>query len=235
MDNNLLYVPLERIKCRRPVDRLKFLQNAVAGKTVLDLGCLDETAYNTKRDTEFWLHGAISKTAKKIIGIDSSSLLDEHKDGLKPFYNSVIYKGNVFDLDEIINSYSDIDVVIAGELIEHLNNPMEFLDKIKSYSGLKGKTLILTTPNACSMSNIILGLFYRESTHEDHVNIFSYKTLNTICKKTKMKSWDIIPYYSAYTEMIENSRGIKKLVTIIFEKLTNVLQFCFPLLGGGIL
>jgi 2-polyprenyl-3-methyl-5-hydroxy-6-metoxy-1,4-benzoquinol methylase len=148
-----------------------------------------------------------------------------------PFPNSIIYKGNVFDLENFI--VPEIDIVVAGELIEHLNDPQMFLNKIKSYKGLENKKLIITTPNACTAANVIMALFGRESMHKDHVNIFSYKTLNTICKKTEMKYWEIIPYYSVFPEMILNSHGLKKFITFVFEKLINILQFLFPLLSGG--
>jgi hypothetical protein len=187
------YTPLEKIKCKKPVNRLLFLKNMVTKKTVLDLGALDETAYKTKANSEYWLHKVMSETADKIIGIDSSELLDSDEIclmggggvGYKPFSNSIIFKGNVFDLENFI--FSDIDIIVAGELIEHLNDPQLFLNKIKSYKNLKNKKLIITTPNACTMANIIIALFGRESMHKDHVNIFSYKILNTICKKTEMK------------------------------------------------
>jgi len=236
----LSYAPLEKIKCKRPVHRLLFLKKIVTDKTILDLGALDETAYKIKANTKYWLHKVMSETAKKVIGIDSSELLDSDeicREGggergmVKPFPNSIIYKGNVFDLDNFIES--DIDIVVAGELIEHLNDAQFFLNKIKSYKSLENKKLIITTPNACTMVNVIMALFGRESMHKDHVNIFSYKTLNTICKKTEMKYWEIIPYYSLFSEMLLNSHGIKKFITFLFNKFINFFQFLFPLLSEG--
>lgn len=229
----LRYTALEKINCKRPVDRIRYFQKVVEGKIVLDLGALDETAYVTKCETDFWLHGVMAKSAKKLIGVDSSDLLDHHPSGLKAYENSVIFKGNVFDLSEIIKSNSDIELVVAGEILEHLENPLQFLRTIRQYKGLSGKKIYISTPNACTMSNVLIGLFRRESTHHDHVNIFSYKVLNTLCIKTNIKRWSIIPYYSAYTEMISNSSGIKKLGVKVFERFTRLLQFIFPLLGGG--
>jgi hypothetical protein len=72
----LEYTPLETIKCKKPVNRLLFLRKTVSNKTVLDLGALDETAYKTKINTKYWPHKVMSETADKVIGIDSSELLD---------------------------------------------------------------------------------------------------------------------------------------------------------------
>jgi hypothetical protein len=230
MKDSLMYTSLEKIKCKKPVNRLLFLREIVTNKTVLDLGALDETAYKLKANTKHWLHKVMSETAYKIIGVDSSELLDSNGE-IRPFPNTIICKGNVFDLDKYI--VSDIDVVVAGELIEHLNDSQVFLNKFKSYKSLENKKLYITTPNACNIANGIAGLLGREIMHKDHVNIFSYKTLNTICKKTEMKYWELIPYYSYFPEMILKSKGFMKLLTLIFQKFTNILEFFFPLLSGG--
>ena len=42
--NNLKYSPLEKLKVKRPVNRIKYITNACNKKVVLDLGCFDETA-----------------------------------------------------------------------------------------------------------------------------------------------------------------------------------------------
>src|SRR5260370_16408407 len=53
------YTPLERLPVARPVVRLSFLASRCAGKRVLDLGGLDETAF-AKQGTSDWLHGRIA-------------------------------------------------------------------------------------------------------------------------------------------------------------------------------
>jgi hypothetical protein len=232
INNSLKYTNFEKINCKKPVNRLLFLRKVVTNKIVMDLGALDETEYKITANTKYWLHRVMSETANKIIGIDSSELLDQMEGGgYKPFPNTCIYKGNVFDLDNFI--LSDIDIIVAGELIEHLNDAQMFLKKIKSYKSLENKKLIITTPNACSIVKVILALFGRENMHKDHVNIFSYKTLNTICKKAEMKNWEIIPCYSVFSVMILKSHGIKKIIILMFQKFINIIQFLFPLLSEG--
>ena len=45
----LRYEPLERLRVPRPVDRISFLVAQCRGKSVLDLGAMDETAVDAKR------------------------------------------------------------------------------------------------------------------------------------------------------------------------------------------
>jgi 2-polyprenyl-3-methyl-5-hydroxy-6-metoxy-1,4-benzoquinol methylase len=70
--------------------------------------------------------------------------------------------------------------VVAGELIEHLENPLQFLRSFRQVSRLKGKALLLSTPNATAIHNCLIALGNRESTHRDHLRILSFKTLSTL-------------------------------------------------------
>ena len=88
------------------------------------------------------------------------------------------------------------EVIVAGELIEHLPGPLAFLESIVRMERLRGATLILTTPNATAAHNVAIGLLSRESTHHDHLCILSFKTLNIPCVIARFsRRWDIVPYY----------------------------------------
>jgi len=198
----------------------------------LDLGALDETAYEQKKRTHRL--GCTNESVRlhnRPYGVDNSSLIPE--EGLKPFPNSIIYKEDVYRLETTVSKIKQIDIVVAGELIEHLTDTLSFLKSIKNIQALQEKELILTTPNSTSLHNAIIGTLKRESTHVDHLCIYSYKTLNTLCKRAGFVSWDIIPYHMTFPEMIFSSSGCKKHATILFEKLINFGEKVSPLLCGG--
>lgn len=226
--NKITYVPLEKINVTKPVDRIKYISNLCIDKSVLDIGAYDETAYFSKRNKGTWLHEEIAKKANKVIGIDSSELL---KGELVTSKNSKIIKLNLFEIDHFFVSKYKVDIIVAGELIEHIFSVDSFLKKIKEL--YPKKTLILSTPNATSLYNITLGIFKRESCHKDHVHVFSYKTLLTICRIDGFKKIKIIPCHVKYTEMIANSCGFKKILILFFEKITNIIENLFPMLSGG--
>ena len=71
----LRYSPLERLSVPRPVDRTRYIRDACAGRRVLDLGAMDETAWRAKRGRGTWLHEEISRSASRVDGIDNSALV----------------------------------------------------------------------------------------------------------------------------------------------------------------
>lgn len=222
------YDTLERIVVDKPVDRIGYIEELCKNKFVLDLGCYDETAIG-KMGTEYWLHGRVARVARLVVGLDSSDIIPE--DGIYTMYGSKIYKGNAFNIPRNLISDNKYDVIVAGELIEHLENPLMFLVTLKET--FKGKRLLLTTPNAVCLANSLMGIIGREAQHKDHLANFSYKILNTLCIRAGFKSWSIRPYRFYATEMILGSKGSKKRILYIIESFIRFFEWLFPLLSFG--
>jgi hypothetical protein len=228
----LRYTPLERVAVERPVDRIAFLSAICAGRRVLDLGAMDETAWQAKRGTGSWLHEAISRTALEVVGIDNSPLVPA--EGLQTAANAVIRRGDVRDPARIVAALaSSPEVIVAGELLEHLENPLQFLKGFAGCARLAGATLVLTTPNSTALHNVLIGLARRESTHHDHLCIFSYKTLATLCTRAGFTRWQILPYFARFTEMQQRHAGVARLGVRTAERTINLLEWLFPLLSFG--
>ena len=228
----LRYEPLERLTVPRPVDRIRFIAQACAGRAVLDLGALDETAVDAKRGGNTWLHEAIAATATRVIGIDNSQAVPEA--GLVTSRNAEIRRGDVMALADWldVNAFTP-EVVVAGELIEHLPNPLEFLRTIAGTDRLRDATIIFSTPNATAVHNVLVGMASRESTHHDHLCILSYKTLNTLCRRAGFDDWSIVPYHAAFIEMRQRNRGFRRAIVSAGERVINAIERMFPLLAFG--
>ena len=226
------YTPLEQLPVARPVDRIAFIARACAGCRALDLGAMDETAWQAKRGQGTWLHEEISRTAVYVEGIDNSALIPQ--EGLRTGPNSIIRRGDVGNPEQVVAALQETpDVVIAGELIEHLDNPLQFLRRLAGIERLSGRTLILSTPNATALHNVLMGLAGRESTHHDHLCILSYKTLATLCTRAGFREWQIIPYFARFTEMQQRHAMPARLLIRAAERTVNLLEWCFPLLSFG--
>jgi hypothetical protein len=226
------YSPLEKILISRPVDRISFIRKICTGKTILDLGAMDETAFLLKRGQGTWLHEELTKVAKQVVGLDNSSSIPQN--GLVTANNAAIHRGDIMKLDAWLNCNAlNPDVVVAGELIEHLENPLLFLQSIKSNPALAGKTLVLSTPNATAIHNCLIGLFSRESTHHDHLCILSYKTICTLLARAGFSEWEIVPYYARFTEMKERHTGLRRGFISMGESGINLLEWFFPIMGFG--
>ena len=226
--NSLTYETLEQLAVEQPVERIPFISEICRGKRVLDLGSLDETAL-VKRDTEHWLHGRLGEVAAEVIGIDCSESLPA--DGLTTGSKSRIYKGDATDPQIPGRRDDEIDVIVAGEFIEHIDSPLAFFRTMKRR--FPGRELVISTPNGLAFSNTLLGAARREAQHPDHVHVFTYKILNTLASRAGFAAWEIRPYRFYATEMILNSRGAKRVLAVVVERFVRVVERLFPLLSFG--
>ena len=104
-----------------------FLIDSCRNLDVLDLGCADFPYTLHAIQSKTWLHQKIRDVSKTCIGLDkddrSVKILQEEYG-----YEKII-QGDVEALDNL--SLGEFDVVVAGELIEHLNNPGRFLESVR--------------------------------------------------------------------------------------------------------
>ena len=121
-----------------PVDKITFIQDACRDKEVLDLGCIRHNAEFATKDPR-WIHQKIKDVAKTVIGID---YLEKEVEKLK----KLGYDIRSGDVTKPLPLTVQFDVIIAGDLIEHLTNFEGFFENCKRL--LKnGGVLIISTPN----------------------------------------------------------------------------------------
>lgn len=227
----LNYSALERIALPRPVDRLDFISRRVRGKTVFDLGALDETAIDAKMASNMWLHARLCTEAASVIGIDNSPRLPTG--GMDTVNGGRIIHANIFDLKPVVERYGQPGIIVAGELIEHLPDTEGFLKSLATNKSLRGVEFVFSTPNACAWHNALIGLASFESMHPDHLQIYSYKTLRTLFGRAGIELRELVPYHARFSEMINDSWGMTRLGVKGFQGLVNVLEFLTPALAAG--
>lgn len=227
----LAYTALESIGLPRPVQRLDYIAERVRGKRVFDLGALDETALDAKKEKGTWLHARLCAAAAEVVGIDNSDLVPP--EGLTTAPNGRIIKADIFDLSPVVREFGTPQVIIVGELIEHLPDTLQWLRSLKGNPDLAGAELVFSTPNACSWHNFLIGLTGRESTHPDHLQIYSYKTLRTLVDRSGVELQELIPYHAKFDEMLEASQGVKHAAVRTFQGAINLLERFTPALNAG--
>lgn len=176
------------------IQRVEFLKEICRGKKVLHLGCTDYPYTQHSIDNEMLLHFKLGKVASEIYGFDYDQRgLDElAKHGVDKLYQG--------DLEYLENCALNekFDVIIAGEIIEHLSNPGLFLKGIQRYMHAETK-LVITTINAyCGMRNVIYALRGRggvqEPVHPDHVAYYSYSTLKLVIERAGLAVSEFLFY-----------------------------------------
>lgn len=227
----LEYRALEKIRVDRPVDRLAFMAEQVQGKLVFDLGALDETAVDAKRETPHWLHARLCERARQVIGIDNSSLLPA--DGVSTVNGGRIIHADIFDLSPLVAKFGVPEVIVSGELIEHLPDTEAFLRSLRANSALRGCLFVFSTPNACCWHNILVGVAGRESMHKDHLQVYSYKTLQTLFCRSGLELLRLVPCHARFHEMINDTHGATRLGVRSFQRVVNGLEWMTPMLSAG--
>lgn len=227
----LRYTALEKVSLPRPVDRLVFFSRMVEGKAVFDLGALDETALDAKMEDGSWLHARLCASARSVVGIDNSPRLPVG--GMDTRNGGRIIHADIFDLGPVIERHGRPDIIVAGELIEHLTDTSAFLASLKANPALHGVDFVFSTPNACCWHNTLIGLTGRESMHQDHLQVYSYKTLRTLFSRAGIELRQLVPYHARFTEMINGTSGLTRLGVRAFQGAVNSLESLTPILAGG--
>jgi 2-polyprenyl-3-methyl-5-hydroxy-6-metoxy-1,4-benzoquinol methylase len=163
------HVPLPRAVAEREAHILERCR----GRSVLHLGCADAPFLDERLATGTLLHAKLLAIAPETVGLDSDPQSVER---MRSLMRAPIFVGSAESLSVDLGRF---DVVVAGELIEHLNNPGLFLESVKRVLTVDGE-LIITTPNAFCLRRALRVAVGTESVHPDHVSYYSHATLSAL-------------------------------------------------------
>lgn len=139
-------------------DKVQLIQEKCAGRKVLDLGCIGHT--HARAEEPNWLHRKIKDVASEVTGVDM--LVEDAKILNRQGYNILV--------QDVTNLHLDCkyDVVVAGDIIEHLLNIGQFLTSVSRV--LKpGGEFIITTPNPFYLDQFLSVLYNGYPTiNDDH-------------------------------------------------------------------
>lgn len=149
---------LHRIPDARVLDRVKFVSQRCKARRVLNLG-----------SDSGGLHEQIKAVAMSVTGVDRESTADFVCDLDKE-------PDNLF---RCLNSKKPFEVIVAGEIIEHLRNPGRLLDSLKLL--MKPETcLIVTVPNVTGRAYQKHAGRMHEIVNGEHVAWYSWLTLTNL-------------------------------------------------------
>jgi 2-polyprenyl-3-methyl-5-hydroxy-6-metoxy-1,4-benzoquinol methylase len=174
----------------RVVDRTAFVSDYVRDKDVVDIGFVDQSRMVAKQALGTWLHAQVAASAASAVGIDAD------EDGVR-LARELGYAAHASDCQSasaIAGLQLELaDVVLAGELLEHLDQPGRFLEAAKILLKPGGK-LLITTPNGPSLTNFLSSLMYRELVNPDHVAWYSWHTVQTLLQRHGWRIVDLAYY-----------------------------------------
>lgn len=181
--------------------------NQCRDKNVLHLGFIQHNLYEQKIQEDDWLHSKISEVAKSLVGFD---YLKEDVEVLKNKYSYEAYFADVMKLDDV-KLDKKFDVIVCGELIEHIENPGLMLDGIKKFMN-SNSVIIITTPNPWTKTRIdLVNSKTRESEwlNKEHVAWYSFQTLKQLLDRKQFKEVVYDYYYGDSIKTFrQNTNGI---------------------------
>lgn len=200
------------------VHRLDYIRKVCTGKKVLHLGCTNYPYTREAIESNMLLHFELQQIAEKVYGFDFDQA---GLDILAEYGATDLHRADLQKLEDVeVNE--TFDVIVAGEMIEHLNNPGLFLEGIQRFMN-ENTLLVITTINAfCGMRFWIYGLRGKkgsiEPVHPDHVAYYSYSTLNLLIERHDLEVEKFM-FYDLGKEHRQHNRWILNFINDVSVKI----------------
>lgn len=192
------------------ISRWDYILDRCRGKKVLHLGFVgmtdlpsaDKLAAAARGQV---LHADLRTVACELHGVDLDADAvarirdDLHWDG--------VFVGDAERLDEVAGLAAPYDVVVVGDLIEHITRPGQMLEGLKPLVGRDG-TLIISTPNAFGLMGNLRVTWGRYVEGDQHVLNFNAATLTQMLSR---HGWEMTELYTGYNTPPRSTIGRVKV------------------------
>lgn len=174
-----------------PVDREETLVEAARGKRTVHVGFVDEHLLATRVASGTWLHERLAAAASSLVGLDVA------EEGVS-WAREQGHEAYAVDAQspEAVRALGlePAELVVAGEVIEHLDAPGPFYRAMRELVGPEGQ-LVVTTPNQINFVAGLVPLTGREAMHPDHMVAFSPRTLRAIGERNGWTLEKVVYYH----------------------------------------
>ena len=176
----------------------------VRGPAVLDVGC---SGHEVQLEAKSWLHGRLRTQFSDVTGIDLNEKAIE-KMRAAGYEQLFVQSAETFDL------HRQFDTIVAGELIEHLSNPGQFLERALAHLRPGGQ-IVISTPWPFSAHYIAYALakYPRTSENPEHTMWFCPRTLEELASRAglQIEHLQLISDYDRTSEAEFYRRSVKLL------------------------
>lgn len=180
--SNALAVKISTREISIPL-RMDYIEELVYNKNIIHLGCADHIPLiKQKIQKNTWFHKRLVESTNKCLGIDIS------REGVEYIQKELGYSDVIqCDIltDEIPPQLKEYhwDFIIMGEIVEHIDNPVEFLHQTKLRYAQFIDRIIISVPNASKIGNFKRVFRDLELINSDHRYWFTPYTLAKVASR----------------------------------------------------
>ena len=200
------------------VDWPWLIKHYCGDKKVLDLGCGHSPEFEEMWKQGRLLHKQIHETAHEVIGLDLDESVVERMRGLG--FNVICDDA---EHPQHMNGSGPFEVIIAGDIIEHLNNPGAMLAAMKSRLAPNG-AFVISTPSPFRWYNPLFAIIGHEYNHPHHTAWFSPLTLTTLAQRHgyQVVHWHVMDMVTVPIDREDSAW--KKLGKVLFKTMDAMLR-----------
>jgi len=200
--------------------RDEYLMALAKDKKILHIGFVDHLPLlDEKISKGNWLHKKLMDISDLCVGIDIN------KEGIEYLQKHYEYE-NLYVMDLFQDSVAqevldvDFDYIFLPDVLEHIGNPLHFLEVVKEKFQINVKNIIITTPNAFSLNNVLHTFKNYELINTDHRFWFTPYTLSkNLCDaKYKIESFCFLEH-----GVLSRRKIIRKILLSKFKGLRDTL------------
>ena len=128
--------------------------NVCSGKRVLHVGCTDHIPLiKAKIAKKEWLHGLLTEHSSYTLGVDIDRNAVREASHISKLNNMIA--GDITNADKLPEiSGQRFDIALFGEVVEHIPNPVSFLQRFRENYQNNFETIIITVPSAFRAGNL---------------------------------------------------------------------------------
>lgn len=210
-------------------DRQDWILEQAAGKRVLHVGCADVGFFQQNLERGRLLHARLETVCAEVLGvdIDEPGIARMRALGLETTICCDVSTETERLMSEIRKTMGGCDIILCGEVLEHLLNYDQFLRGIRTLAGEFDSIVLITVPNTFNIEGFFHLLLGAEYVHPDHKCYFSEVTLRTLLQQTGFEVVDI-GYYT-------NDMAKSTLTRLAKDVLRNTLLAFRPQLAEGVI
>jgi hypothetical protein len=173
-DENLSIYYLKNGPVRHRTD---VLSDICRNRRVLHIGCCDHVPLiKTKIEQHDWLHGLITECSADTVGVDIDADAVTEARRISGLQNIFVADITSAEAAEPIRS-KRFDIALFGEVVEHIPNPVAFLQRFRENYGDIVEHIVITVPNALRAGNIKGAFRNTETINSDHRFFFTPYTI----------------------------------------------------------